>query len=395
MKAIRESHLRCLDSLKEHSNLALRLSKLNSDIDDIGSQFEKDKMLLAMTYYTMSSEQRTSYTYLFNRWQQSMQQQADCVTFDMKTSTKALLGIGNASVHEFGVSLSYPMGVPFITGTSIKGLLSSYLARHGGKLWQRSQSDSQKSEWQVELFGGDLKQQEQVKSYIGSVIFNDAWLVPDGTRWFTPDIITPHYKSYYSGSHMPDGMDNPIPIKIAALRPGITFTVAIQGPDKAIKLLLPVLEQALMEEGLGAKTAIGYGRFEMLAPAKDTINDFIENKGTLLHQAAEHKEKEQQQERFDALSDNKKVLANLEKSLNDLAVTIDRERIKSEINKIIKAAEADIENWLRKEREELAEFMDNYYTIIGWAEKGITSARKVKQEARKRARINLVKPPAD
>jgi CRISPR-associated protein Cmr6 len=392
MKALRESHNAFVSSsLESSSNLALRLSKINSNIDDEGQHSEKDKMLAVMTGYQMSADQQTSYQYAFNRWQQAMHQQVDSVNFEIKSSTKALLGIGNASVHEFGVSLSYPMGVPVISGTSIKGLLSSYLARHGGVGWQRSQRDSQKSEWQVELFGGDLKRLDQVKSYIGSVIFNDAWLLPNRRKWFTPDIINVHHQSYYSAKQMPDGMDNPIPIKIAALSPDLTFFVSIQGADDAIQFLLPVLELALKEEGLGAKTATGYGRFEMLKPAQEILNDFTKTKQALLSQATEQKEKEQNQAQYEALSENGKVLHRLQELLKSYDSDINTSPITEEINTVIKAAEREIEQWATEERGFLAGFMEKYYAKIGWHDTGIAKKKKDKQETKKRDRIEQIR----
>jgi len=308
MEAIRKSHRIFMpDQFKKGDNLALRLSKFNSDIDGDKEHTEKDNMLTVMASYQMGKEQYKSYNYAFNHWQQIIQQRNDSISFEIKSTTKSLLGMGNASVHEFGVNLSYPWGVPYLSGTSIKGLLSSYLAKHGGDVWEKSQTDSQKSDLQVELFGGDIKQDNQTKSYIGSVIFNDAWLIPgenpnSQNKWYVPDIINVHYQKYYSGDRFPDGTENPIPIKIAALRPELNFLVSIQGPQDAIKFLLPVLQKALQQDGLGSKTSTGYGRFDFV---NDPENIFADKE----RKQKEARQEQQKQQKLEQALEGKSELA--------------------------------------------------------------------------------------
>lgn len=117
----------------------------------------------------------------------------------------------------------------------------------------------------MDLFGGSLKGDS--KSYSGLVVFHDAWMCPwearrDRGDWFDMDIITPHYTSYYRGEGAPTGMDDPLPIKIAALCPGLRFQVVLQGPEKHRKFVRTWLREALEVDGIGGKTAAGYGRFE-------------------------------------------------------------------------------------------------------------------------------------
>ena len=91
--------------------------------------------------------------------------------------------------------------------------------------WEKDTLSSKKSKYQVHIFGGTLEK----KDYSGFINFFDALITPDAKTWFTQDIITTHYQKYYSGNRLPDGTENPIPIKIAALKPEIKFLVVLQG----------------------------------------------------------------------------------------------------------------------------------------------------------------------
>lgn len=252
-------------------NLGLRLEKLNSGIDNPNNQEhdEKDAALNIMANFKPEAI-KTSYSYSFNEWQTAMQNQPDTECFEIKSSTKVLLGTGNAAVYEFGFNLSKPHGAPYISGSSLKGLVSAYLAKSGNDDWLKANTNTEKSAYQVQLFGGRYENND----YIGSVNFYDARISPNTNNWFVHDIITPHHKEYYSGNRLPDGTENPIPIKISALDIGLTFFVVLQGSEKDRKFVKKILLEALTVDGIGGKTAVGYGRFEYV-PSKEEKYDKI------------------------------------------------------------------------------------------------------------------------
>ncbi len=250
-------------------NLALRVAKLNLEIDDWEEKNHdaKDKALKDMENFKLPLESAKAYRQSFAHWKRAVESRGDCEIFEIEAQTRVLLGTGNASVFEFGFNLSYPWGVPYIAGTSLKGLLSSYLARHGGNAWwKNSEKLSVKSDAQVELFGGTREETvNNPKSYVGSLVFHDAklaaWTARGKGDWFDMDIITSHHALYYGEKRLPDATENPIPIKIAALCPGLRFLVVIQGPEAHRKFARKILLEALLEEGIGSKTSVGYGRF--------------------------------------------------------------------------------------------------------------------------------------
>jgi len=243
-------------------NLGLKVERHIECIDGIDEPKEhkaKEKALEMMAGFEMSEADAAPYRSAFARWEKAVTAAGDCENFEISSRSRVLLGTGNASVFEFGFNLNYPWGVPYIPGSSLKGLLSSYLSRHDSN-WKRDKTNpAVKSDFQVELFGGIRENGDE--SYSGILRFNDAWLLPARTHWFEPDIINQHYKSYYRGEKAPDGTENPFPDKIAAFRPRLTFLVCIQGKKDCREFAKKHLLQALDEEGIGGKTAVGYGRF--------------------------------------------------------------------------------------------------------------------------------------
>ncbi|MCS7214516.1 MAG: type III-B CRISPR module RAMP protein Cmr6, partial [Candidatus Calescibacterium sp.] len=103
----------------------------------------------------------------------------------------------------------------------------------------------------IEIFGT----QEQA----GKVIFMDAY--PSGDIKLKIDIMNVHYPDYYSGNKPPADWQNPNPIKFLTVE-DTSFTFYLISKD--IELLNKakiLLKEALEEQGIGAKTSIGYGIF--------------------------------------------------------------------------------------------------------------------------------------
>lgn len=265
-------------------NLGLSLEKLNPQIDEGTGREAKNKVFdrMIMFNYAKVTSLAESYTHHLQEVRRIQEGRKEVETFEIRSTSRVLLGTGNASVHDFGFNLNRPWGVPYIAGSTLKGLASSWLARHGDNDWWRSRAGAEKAPLQVELFGGIVKGDADKTSWIGSVVFNDALLVlsRDG-KCFVADIITSHHMKYYGGSRLPDGTEDPNPVKIAALRPGLTFFVSLEGPARATALAREALTRALAEEGVGGKTAVGYGRFEVVQcapPVKAQAAVVVENK---------------------------------------------------------------------------------------------------------------------
>lgn len=236
------------------SNFGLTFDRLVSQFGVRDPNIKKN-LLEKFSGYRFNGELKRSYSYAFSEWKKAVNnqvQQGAAIAFDIVSLTKIMFGSGNASALEVGVHLNKPWGVPYISGSSIKGILASFL--------RKTKTMSLDGPDYVNIFGGSYGKNE----YSGSVIFNDAWLYPDSDSWFERDIINPHYQRYYSGERFPDGMESPIPVQTLALSGGLSFFVSMQGPDNLLQYLKDVLKQAFYEIGAGAKTAVGYGRFKVV-----------------------------------------------------------------------------------------------------------------------------------
>jgi CRISPR-associated protein Cmr6 len=80
--------------------------------------------------------------------------------------------------------------------------------------------------------------------------------------------MTPHYGPYYERSEVPGDWHSPMPIPFLTVSPGQSFVFALvprtlSNADRTdCHTAVEWLENALLELGAGAKTAVGYGRFE-------------------------------------------------------------------------------------------------------------------------------------
>jgi CRISPR type III-B/RAMP module RAMP protein Cmr6 len=180
------------------------------------------------------------YSSWFSDWQSSLVRfGARC--FQATTTGRMVVGLGNESVLETAISLHRIYGVPFIPGSALKGLASSY-ARQRLQGWDHS-GDAYKI-----LFGDTTT--------AGYVTFWDALAIQHQLH---PDIITVHHPEYYgSGDKPPADWDDPTPIPFISASG--SFLIALSGPAEWIKTAHGILKLALEEYGIGAKTSSGYGR---------------------------------------------------------------------------------------------------------------------------------------
>ncbi len=167
------------------------------------------------------------------------------------------IGLGDASAAEVGLRLHHTYGVPYLPGSSLKGLTRRAALDFG--------LEEGSEHWQV-LFGHSPEGQDAGGSR-GYPVFWDGWWVPVGqTQKLHLDVVTPHHQEYYSsqGKKPPTDFDAPIPVSFVTVPVGWKFLVTVscvEAPEWA-DLALKILLYGLSNLGLGAKTNSGYGRFE-------------------------------------------------------------------------------------------------------------------------------------
>jgi CRISPR type III-B/RAMP module RAMP protein Cmr6 len=171
---------------------------------------------------------------------------------------------GIANPLENGFAFHHSLGVPYLAATGLKGALRAY--------WEQWHSAEGKEQFTGRLFG---------KNGVAGVAFFD--MLPTTPPTLGPEVMTPHYGDWYAASgadiaaNAPGDWMSPIPIPFLAVETGATFQIAVAprtagDPDwpRHLQCMRDVLGDALSVVGLGAKTAVGYGRFKLSDGRRET-----------------------------------------------------------------------------------------------------------------------------
>lgn len=178
--------------------------------------------------------------------------------FNLKLKGRLLVGSGNPSPIEVGMTFSRNYGIPVIPNSAIKGSLANYLKSNGLL-----------GEYFKDLFGEDTKEGEDSENIRGCLIFLEA--IPKGDLKFDVDIVNNHFQPYYMNSDRPpNDWYNPVPVTyITVLEETFRFTLLKDNTQNSLsnEIFAEVskhLKQMLSKSGIGAKTNYGYGRFKVL-----------------------------------------------------------------------------------------------------------------------------------
>jgi CRISPR-associated protein Cmr6 len=216
-----------------------------------------------------------TYTMFYNRYRAALEA-TGAHLIEASTTGRMVIGLGNESLWENSITMHRTYGVPYIPGTALKGLCSSFAHRFLGNEWQKADAQHPGQAHRV-IFGDTTSS--------GYVTFFDALPVP-GTWALEREVMTVHHQDYYSGTEAEtenrnsDGRDqlppadwdspNPIPFISASGQ----FLLAIHAPDDQWRAkVLEILELALEREGVGAKTSSGYGRMRMLNSPRQQVQE--------------------------------------------------------------------------------------------------------------------------
>jgi len=235
------------------------------------------------------------YARSFERWKQSFSVAGDRLV-ELTLASRLLIGHGNSSAIDVGLTVHQTWGVPVIPGSALKGLVAHYVdATYGPtdpdrKPWEQQSGERMRADYQgvtwnrrrIErgpgaiyraLFGApDAREDDAMREHgfeagaaAGLVTFHDALYVPGSiadNKPFAADVLTVHQKGYYdsSGSSAPNDYDSPNPVAFLTVRPGARLLIALSGPPEWTELLERLLRDALEHWGVGGKTSAGYGR---------------------------------------------------------------------------------------------------------------------------------------
>lgn len=177
-----------------------------------------------------------------------------------KPEWRFVTGLGGHSVYETGITLHHVYGIPYIPASSIKGVLRSWIIY---AQFENNERDALRDETFCHVFGCPAES-ALGKAHQGKVIFFDA--LPIKSPTIEPDIMNPHYPKWYGGTGAPVDTDSPNPVFFLTVK-DTPFQFILGSKQWNLgsktfwdgKTLGWWLENALVEHGIGAKTAVGYG----------------------------------------------------------------------------------------------------------------------------------------
>ncbi len=211
--------------------------------------------LVEATARKEASGEGMDYARFYSRWRQTL----DCYGARFRVAEvegRMIVGLGAEGVLETSIALQRTYGVPYIPGSALKGL-----ARRGaGKL-----DDDWTAEHSRVVFGNDNRDADDAAA-AGYVTFFDALYVPGSSRFgraLQADVLTVHHAEYYMTDDAPPAdWDDPKPVPFLSATG--SYLVALYCEyEEWVAPTFALLEYALREIGVGAKTSSGYGRMTL------------------------------------------------------------------------------------------------------------------------------------
>lgn len=230
---------------------------------------------------------------------------ASGIGFTMSTSERLAAGLGASHVLETSLTLERNTGLPYLPGSTVKGLARAWgLIEVAAKLDISLEDVDNKNQSLVNTVAELLISEpdetllqslhqlcsvsEDAEAYIqwfrlifgsqmnaAAVCFLDAIYYGEDEPKYAADVMTPHYVNYYteSGGKPPTEDDNPNPVSFLTVDMGNTFAFGLIPRKAAFANLRPQdqtialntaadwLGKSLVQMGAGSKTAAGYGFF--------------------------------------------------------------------------------------------------------------------------------------
>lgn len=233
--------------------------------------------------------------------------------FTLETAERLVAGLGASHVLETAITLQRNTGLPYLPGSSVKGLARAWglieiAAQLGITLDDRVKHSGGDPEPLLNVLADLLMSEpaetllpamrklrdvsEDAEAYVqwfrlifgwqgeaGAIAFTDAIYAGNIAPGYTADVMTPHYVDYYTenGGQPPSEDDNPNPVSFIALESKQTFAfgllpragafTAFESAERAerrttaLDVTTDWLTKGLTQLGIGSKTAAGYGFF--------------------------------------------------------------------------------------------------------------------------------------
>lgn len=225
---------------------------------------------------------------------------------ELRTCWHFVTGLGLPHPVENGFTWHPTLGLPYLPATGVKGLLSAWLLTLGDDE-DRSPDEQERAREQRRDWCG-------AQDDAGSLIIFDA--LPTEPPSLTSDVMTPHMGKWYAEGgalrdpsrepqRVPADWHSPVPVPFLVVeratflfaiapRPGVDW--GERDPAAEVAAALGALEQALATLGAGAKTAIGYGRFQ---PGRSILHALRQEEAEAAEAEAESKARAEELARFE------------------------------------------------------------------------------------------------
>lgn len=278
-----------------------------------------------------------------------------------KTDWHFVTGMGNSHPVENGFSWHPTLGVPYIAGSAVKGLVRAWVELNEDKL-----EDADKRARLKSWFGTETK--EEIAEQTGDFIFFDV--IPEQRPSLMADIMTPHMGDWYAdgakgnpnnAKALPADWHEPVPVAFLAVKQAqFIFSIA---PRKAqtdesekklqiaqLEAVFEALKQALEWLGSGAKTGAGYGYMTQGVDFSDEMNAVLDEEN---------------------MSEQQKEIAMLEKALKHNTQNNIREavggRLYTQLTTLLKKAKDDTTEpvWSDQDKKALRKLGTELLKFVG------------------------------
>lgn len=190
------------------------------------------------------------------------------VSVVMRPRWRWVVGLGNQTILETGITLHHTYGVPYIPGSGLKGLTQA--------LVELEPPEGLDAGLKVAIFGEQPGAGKEARHAAGEVVFL-GMMPEDGPEppRLAVDVMTPHFPRYYQGERAhPLEVEDPTPVPFLVVAGGeYRVTVAPRRratPGDVVARAAQLCRQALEDMGIGGKTAKGYGYFVSTSPRKES-----------------------------------------------------------------------------------------------------------------------------
>jgi len=186
----------------------------------------------------------------FHRRRSRLWQSIDALPLELVLSSPMVSGVGMTHALTAGFVWDRNLGVPYLPASSLKGAT---------RAWANPEQWGALAKDDFDRIFGVMED-----TGAGSVVFHDLYPLEPPTLRI--DLINPHFKDYYQYGTPPGDWLEPEPAFFLTIAPGTRFVTALHprtaAHSKDLDMAAKCVREALENLGLGAKTAVGYGRFK-------------------------------------------------------------------------------------------------------------------------------------